>query len=318
MSFENVSYSTEPSSGPTNNRHNRLIVAVIICGAISTLISAYLLLHSTSQPSLNMVVGVDFGSGSGDYTFVTATKTGKPSLIPYLLQTADKKTFRVIDTVRTEEQTFYLLQEDASTVNVFQKGKDGLIKITNTPSLKRNLSYDGASHTLAYETATHASPSSVPWEIKLFSLKDSAELSTPYMGLQSQLVAGGAGLFVTSSSSVEYASLSSNERKPVAQSITPQRTLLSEDGTSVLVFDPIARTINTYARKPIIGVSFVGASKKLSFDPLAIAQLGTDTYIVFQDRSVPASGFELQNLTTGVRTPLLVPRNAVITSVTYE
>ncbi len=318
MNFETTSLGNGSLSAPAPQKRNRLLVAVVICGAISTLISGYLLLHNPLERHQNMVVGVDFGSGSGEYTFVTAAKTGKPSLIPYLLETAVKKALHVIDLVQTKEHTFYLLQEDASTVNVFEKGKDGLIKITNTPTLKRNLSYDEVSHTLSYESATHASPSSVPWDIKLFSLVTNTESNTNQVGIGSQLTAGGAGLFVTSTSSVEYVSLSGSEKKPVAQSTTPYTAFLSEDGKTVLVFDPIAHTINTYELKPSIGVSFVGASKKLSIDPLTVTKLGTDTYVVIQDKSVPASAFELQNLSTGVKSTLLVPRNAVITSIAYE
>ena len=298
---------------------NRLLYWTVALGAVAALLSTYLLLTTATTPKeQKLLVGVDFGKGSGLYEFVTVKKTGKPSLIPYVLSTADNKTLRVIDTVSVKEIKYYLLQEDAETSNVYEHKEKQLIRVTNTKSLKRNLSYDEVSGTLAYESSTIASPSATPWNIYLFSIKEKKETSTQIMSVQSQLVAGGAGLFVVSSSSMEYVALPGGMSTSVLHSIDPQKTLLSKDGTSVFVFDSVSRTINTYTMKPGSGVSFSGASVRLSFDPITLGFSQGDLYIVSEDKRSPPFGFQLQNLRTGLKSQLLVPRNAVITSVSYE
>ena len=209
MSTEPQSFAPEFPGTPTIKRTDRLMLAVLIFGAFSALVSSYILLHVHVQQQKNLVVGVDFGSGSGLYEFVIASKTGKPSLIPYLLSTPDNKTLHVIDTVSVKEGTYYLLQEDAETANVYQSTEKGLVKITNTKSFKRNLSYDAVSETLAYESSAKASPSTTAWYIYLFSIKEKKEANTQITSLQSQLTTGGTGLFVVSSSSVDYVALPS-------------------------------------------------------------------------------------------------------------
>lgn len=192
------------------------------------------------------------------------------------------------------------------------------MKITDTQSLKRNLSYDPASHSLLYEASTKATPSSVPWEIYLFSLNTKIETSTHTEAIRSGIAAGGAGLFVVSSSTLDYVSLPEEVHTRILHDIHPASTLVAKDGLHIITFDSISHTINTYTMKSPGNVTFTTASKKVDIEPLSLGYQEGNIYSVFVDKTVPASMFQVLNLSTGVLSSLAVPRNATITSVTYE
>ena len=297
---------------------NRLLYWTVALGAVAALLSTYLLFGAklpTNEKKL--LLGLDFGSGTALYTYQKNAK-GAPSLQRATLR-VEGKDLQIIDAVQLDENTYYLIRDTDTSINVFLKNKEGITRITQSNTYKRHLSVSEEKGVLSYEFASAPSSITMPWDIAVYAIESKKETVMHIPSLNSHLAANGTGVLFVASSTLEFVTLDGSERMQVLENINPKTVAFSETATLFSVFDTVSRAVSTYSFTPAKGVSFVSASRPLIQVPVALRYLDTELYSITLSKRGAEKIALLENTQTWKTTTITLPiQTGVVTSFTYE
>lgn len=260
-----------------------LLVILIVLGGLFFYFSGKFNSQKSLLPNLQgKTIGISFGYLPVGVLFSvpTTSATSTPSIFTVSKTSKDQ----VLSIAGDASTTYYLiLSSDQLSSNLFVSlTKDTtrtLTQLTNSPTLKFNLSYDPGSHMLAYQDVSIKSAIQLrenpQWKISTFNIFTRKE-STLTSGTNPQLVAGGQYLFYMSTSSIDaMATLASSSPRNILGN-SPYNTAYAYNPQTktIAIYNPSTKEIDFYDVSEVTSVSYLH-STPTSFYPTAMTYDGT-------------------------------------------
>ena len=235
-----------------NRRLKRIAFGVIVVAGLIT-IAAYgfpriSLWHGLHSQSGNLVVSLGVTPGAAPLYSVNK----ETSSVTLLTLPVKGKNHSVIDMVKAADgSTYYLVAESTKPVsNLYKKGVDGTITaLTNSGTMKYNLSYDAKSQKLAYQelmfTNAQDFVSNNQWDLVLYDLQEGTG-STVAKGMNPVLMPGGEGILYENGSNIIFEDLNTSATTSVLQLPENEPYAISPDVKTIAAYNLTTHAIDEY------------------------------------------------------------------------
>lgn len=183
---------------------------------------------------------------------------------------------QVIDTISTENATFYLLGDPSTLTSNVYKNENGLLtQITNSPTLKFSLSYDPVSRTFAFLSGSVQGTrlqdfTSVPWNITI-SDSTSGERTLPVSGASPIILKGGSRVIAVTGSSLSALDTKTGAMTKLLEHNPGSPYAVSANGTILAVYNSVTNAVDFFDIRSALP-SYI-RSQQINTQPLVLGFL---------------------------------------------
>jgi len=252
-----------PSTFGSPHKNKKLIIAVLLTGAISSAVSLVFMYwnpKSKEVPTLSALV-VAYGSTPASILNILDSENHTPK--PLTVKDSGGRELKVLDVLQMKDgNTFYILTLDTKDgiSNLYERSTNGeLIQLTKSNSLKYNLSYGAVSKTYFYMSAeTKTGSSSKEWDITTFDPQEGKE---EFLAKGENPIAIEEGRYVLFKKDNGLYSIDTHSRKVSVKIMDlPPNSLYAVDPTAnkIALYNPTTLKIDFFN---LIGGMFAGYSE---------------------------------------------------------
>lgn len=159
---------------------------------------------------------------------------------------------QVMGRVGNGDTTYYLLGDPSTlTSNIYRDVEGTLTQITDSPTLKFDLTFDSASGTFAYLSSVAASTTleafvTAPVHLSVFT-EAVGERTLPGTGHMLALLSGGGHLLIGNEGAIELVDVETGTRVPLLTLQDNSPFAVSEDGTVLALFNAVTNAIDYFS-----------------------------------------------------------------------
>jgi hypothetical protein len=278
----------------TPKRKTLVLVASVILILLVLLAAAYyFLIYKPMLAAEVPQVLVSFGAAEGGPMY--GLSFGSATTTPKLFQPSIVGSSTVIDFAQDASTTYYILSKDnllTSDIYSVSKKKPVLVRLTDVPSLKYDLAYDAASHTLAYASGPiQNAVSSSTASSTIFTLNTHTGIQSLLgPGTNPTILPGGIMILAKNGSSLEVMNSLSGKVTNLLNINPLAPFAVSSDGQTLAEFNPLTKAIDYFNISQVTSASFEHETP-ISFNPIVLTYQAGKLYGVGESFSSNGTSF---------------------------
>jgi hypothetical protein len=309
MSQENTNNS--PVKNIESQPFSKPLVLFIISGFIMTGVVLSLTYYDQKNTNQSSIDHHSEFAIAGSLPGAQLYTISKEKVIPIFSLNDKGEKFAVIDQITHKDGTTdYILDANDSpfTSQIYRKYPDGTVtKLTNSKTLKHQLTSDHISGKLAYLSAPITSTKSLfvktDWNITLLSEDKEKILGS---GTQAFIIPGGREVLVVSSSTLGVLTLTTNKTQVLAP--LPSGTLVSFDSATktIALYNTVTKQVDLFTLKSNNSISYT-KSISINSKPTALSIKKGEPVVVYTTPSRENILIQVVNLITKSNQAVTIP-----------